>query len=93
MYVRKGSRIVARWFTAKLSSLAGMQTKTGLAEVCVAGVCRHIRADDPHNPDTIRLYIQADDGCSVQGVKLDCSCTDHGLLVEISPDWVVSVQD
>jgi len=62
VYITKGDIITARWYEADNSSLAGVQMKTGLREIVVRGVLRHIHADHPTRHTACRLFVEADDG-------------------------------
>lgn len=89
MYVKKGSRISARWFgDAKAVALAGVNMKLQVTEYAVSGIVRHVRGDDPVNPTTIRFYIDPDPGYDGPRARPPgCACSqDH---VEINPDHVI----
>jgi hypothetical protein len=84
IYVKKGDRITARWLKTKLSSLAGMQAKSGAKEVSVSGVVRHIRTDRPEPPCVVRIYVETDD-------KSGAVCEECGVPeVEVDPLHVTS---
>ncbi len=83
----KGDRIRASWFSAKLTCLAGVQTKFGATQKTVTGIVRHIRVDDPVTPTGMRVYVDPDDGYVGPFINPPgCTCsTQH---VELRPEWV-----
>lgn len=87
VHIGRGSRIIAKWFEAKLVSLAGCQLKTGAIERVVTGVVRHVRGDHPTNPTTVRFYVEAEDGLGSPCDK--CQVRE----VEVDPAHVVEVFD
>lgn len=84
--VVKGNRIRASWLDVHPTCLSGMQMKLGATPMSVTGVVCHVRGDDPSNPKTVRLYVDAESG-NYEGHAVGCvKCgRDH---VEVNPAHV-----
>lgn len=66
--IKKGTRIVFRYFTAFPTCLAGAQMKMGASEVRGEGIVRNIWADDPEGKTNVRFNTELPDG-SMKEIK------------------------
>lgn len=98
-WLRKGSRIRARWLASALFgswSLPGCQPKAVIEEVVITGTVCHVRGDRPTAPTTVRLYVEPEGDVPAWLPRLrpyGCECPGHDRLVEVDPENVVEVSD
>jgi hypothetical protein len=94
--IAKGSRISASWFSANpigTVSIAGVQAKTAASLVSVTGTVVHIRADDPVNPVTMVVFVDADPGAWEGPTVRPFGCTCVHGHVAVNADRIVAVDD